>query len=323
MVSGTKPARARVFISCGQWPKELEIAELIQKKLKDVCFDVYVAKKDHVLSCLTQNIFDKLENSEYFLFIDFKREKLIRINEGKEEDTNSFRGSLFTNQELAIATFLKDIDVLGFQEKGVRPREGIIQYTQINPIEFEDREQLPDLVMRTVKDREWETDWRNELQISFYGDFDKMDVVGQSRCSSHWYHLRVKNMNKRKIARNCIAYIEKIKYVEGGTSSKPTPIELKWKGLRSQSISIAPDTERRLDAFWYAFSDGVIRLGINPFIVDNNVIPEEYQLSFRGTYEIDYVVFSDNFSPSRMRLRIQKNEDYSRYKFEQIPWESE
>ena len=114
---------ARVFISCGQRPEELEIAELIQKGLQDIGFSVYVAKKDHVLSCLTRNIFDKLETSEYFLFIDFKREKLIRIKEGIEEDNKSFRGSLFTNQELAIATFLKDIEVLGFQEKGVRPKD--------------------------------------------------------------------------------------------------------------------------------------------------------------------------------------------------------
>ena len=140
--------------------------------------------------------------------------------------------------------------------------------------------------------------------------------------TSHWYHLRVTNLNKRKSARNCIAYIEKITHIEGRVSYKPEQIELKWKGLISQSISIAPDLERKLDAFWYAFSDGIIRLGINSFIVDNNVIPLQYQLSSAGTYEIDYVVFSDNYSPSRMRLRIHKNEDYRRFEFEQVPWAS-
>ena len=315
--------KARVFISCGQRHEELEIAELIQKKLEGIGYDVYVAKKEHVLSCLTRNIFDRLENSEYFLFIDFKREKLIQIKEGKEEDTNSFRGSLFTNQELAIATFLKDIDVLGFQEKGVRSQEGIIQYTQINPIEFEDRGQLPDLIIKQVQDNNWRNDWRNEIQISFHGDFDKIDQVGESILPSNWYHLRVKNLNKRKSARNCIAYIEKIKHIEGRVSYKPIQIELKWKGLISQSISIAPDSERRLDAFWYTFSDGSINLGINPFIVDNNIIPCQYQLRSRGTYEIDYVIFSENFSPSRARLRIHKKEDYRQYAFEQVPWESE
>ena len=52
----------------------------------------------------------RLELSEYFLMIDFKRERL----KGKP----SHRGSLFTHQELAIATFL-EIEQLRFSEKGI------------------------------------------------------------------------------------------------------------------------------------------------------------------------------------------------------------
>jgi hypothetical protein len=50
----------------------------------------------------------QLETSDYFLFIDFKRER-IRC-------PNIFRGSLFTNQELAIASFL-GLESIVFQEK--------------------------------------------------------------------------------------------------------------------------------------------------------------------------------------------------------------
>jgi len=310
--------KARVFISCGQQPEELEIAEIIQKRLEKIDFEVYVAKKEHVLSCLTGNIFDKLENAEYFLFIDFKREKIIRTTKDNEEDNNMFRGSLFTNQELAIATFLKDIVVLGFQEKGVKFKDGIIQFTQINPIEFKDRNQLPDLVIKHVTENNWQNNWRNELKISFKGDFDKIDRVGNAMISSNWYHLRVRNLNTRKTARNCIGYIEKIKHIEGNQSREPMPIELKWKGLKPQSISIAPNTERRIDAFWFDLSEGIIYLGINTHLVDNNVIPLQYRLVHPGTYEIDYVIYSDNFSPSRMRLRIYKNIDVNQYKFEQV-----
>jgi len=319
--------KARVFVSCGQNDKELKIAEKIKKRLEDddKGFEVYVARKDHVLSCLTKNIFDKLNTSEYFLFIDFKREKLIRLNKGRKNDKNKdiFRGSLFTNQELAIATFLQDIKVLGFQEKGVIAQDGIIKYTQINPIEFDDRSQLPELVIKEVEKNEWKNDWRNELQISFHEDYDKIDLVGGRRDPSHWYHLRVRNMNKRKTARNCIAYIEKINHIEKRLSYKPEQVELKWKYLVPQSISIAPDSERRLDAFHYSFSDSIIKLGINPFLVDNNLIPVQYQLRTQGTYEIDYVIFSDNFSAARARLQINKIDRNQRFKFKQIPLEND
>jgi hypothetical protein len=311
-------SKARIFISCGQQTEELSIAEIIQIRLIEMGFEVYVAKKDHVLACLTSNIFDKLENSEYFLFIDFKREKLIKIIDGEEHDEGKYRGSLFTNQELAIATFLKDIQVLGFQEKGLCYREGILPYTQINPIEFDDRDRLPDLVIQKVIEKGWKNNWRNELQMSFREHFDEIDRVALVDLPSRWFHIRVKNLNKRKVARNCIAYVERIKHIESGRISVPDQIELKWAVLTPQSISIAPNSERKLDAFWYAVSDGIIKLGINSFLVDNNQTPLQYMLGITGTYEIDYVVYSDNYSPSRMRLKINKTEDLDQYSFEQI-----
>lgn len=310
--------KARIFISCGQQPEELSIAEIIQDRLIEIGFEVYVAKKDHVLACLTSNIFNKLENSEYFLFIDFKREKLIRIIDGEERDEGKYRGSLFTNQELAIATFLKDIEVLGFQEKGLSYREGILPYTQINPIEFDDRNILPDLVIQKVNEKGWTNNWRNELQMSFRDHFDEIDRVALVDLPSRWFHIIVKNLNTRKVARNCIAYVERIRHIERGITRVPDQIELKWAVLTSQSISIAPNTERKLDAFWYAVSDGVIRLGINSFLVDNNQTPRQYILGITGTYEIDYIVYSDNYSPSRLRLRINKTENIDQYTFEQI-----
>jgi hypothetical protein len=78
-------------------------------------------------------IFAYLKESEYFVFIDFKRE---RIKSGKfrleKKKSNKFRGSLFVNQEIAIATFLK-LQGIGFLEKGVK-REGILNYQIYNAI---------------------------------------------------------------------------------------------------------------------------------------------------------------------------------------------
>jgi hypothetical protein len=60
-----------------------------------------------------------LEKSEYYLFIDFRREEL---------GSQRFRGSLFSHQELGIATYLKKEHILIFQERGVLERDGIKGY---------------------------------------------------------------------------------------------------------------------------------------------------------------------------------------------------
>jgi hypothetical protein len=56
-------------------------------------FDAYIAVEEQTLRGLTENIFARLANSEYFLFDDFKRDRL--------EGSNEHRGSLFSHQELA------------------------------------------------------------------------------------------------------------------------------------------------------------------------------------------------------------------------------
>ena len=127
--------KARVFISCGQrqnanylkkigveninlvkYP-EFTIAKQIAKKLEKLGFEPYIALEQQTLQGVKEAIFKKLENSEYFLFMDFRRERLY-----DEGDSNclseEYRGSLFSNQELAIATF-QGYEVLAFQEEGV------------------------------------------------------------------------------------------------------------------------------------------------------------------------------------------------------------
>ena len=89
------------------------------------------------------------EESEYYIFIDFRREQLLQNSKSID-----YRGSLFSHQELAIATFL-DKPVIAFQEQYLKPCDGIIGFLQINPKEFTDRKTLPDEVEKVVKDRNW------------------------------------------------------------------------------------------------------------------------------------------------------------------------
>jgi len=73
-------------------------------------FDCYIALNEQTVLGLRENIFAQLTKSEYFLFIDFRREQLI-YSDGSPplapsgSTSTRYRGSLFTHQELGIASF--------------------------------------------------------------------------------------------------------------------------------------------------------------------------------------------------------------------------
>jgi hypothetical protein len=127
-------SHARVFISCGQSREsdEIQVANGIAARLEKLGFDPYIAVAEQTLRGLKENIFEQLRKSEYFLFVDFKRELLVSM------ESQVCRGSLFSHQELAIASFL-NIDVLAFQEKGVKQTDGLLQFLQTNCISFTDK----------------------------------------------------------------------------------------------------------------------------------------------------------------------------------------
>jgi hypothetical protein len=134
----TQNLRAKVFISCGQRKDsdEVVIAQQIADRLEKKEFEPYIAVQQASLRGLKENIFQELSLSEYFLFVDFKREKI---------SDSIYRGSLFCHQELAIASFL-DIPVLGFQEQGVSPDDGILSFLQANCTPFTDRHTLANVI---------------------------------------------------------------------------------------------------------------------------------------------------------------------------------
>ncbi|XES78469.1 MAG: hypothetical protein ACBZ72_06240 [Candidatus Bathyarchaeia archaeon] len=295
--------KARVFISCGQRKdsQEVEIAEKIRDKLIEMGFEPYIAVTEQTLRGVKENIFTKLRSSEYFLFIDFKREKLFK--EHSFEDTGVYRGSLFSHQELAIATF-QDYEVLAFQEESVKKDDGLLKFIQTNCIPFTDFKSLPNLVSQKVKERNWNPKWRNELGLDRdENNYENADApqVGAGR----YYHIKVVNKHKDKIARNCFAYIERIRNLATGNERILELVELKWRGVIKETVSIVPQAVRYLDALHINFSTPTVAyLGLNPFIFDWTGYLNAYQISGTGDYEIDYVVFSEDFPPCRGKFML-------------------
>src|SRR5260370_18122380 len=117
MVDRNANPRARVFISCGQQPDEATIAREIGLRLEALGYDPYIAVREQTLRGLKENIFDQLSKSEYFVFVDFKREELDR------KTPPEYRGSLFSHHQFASASYLS-LATLVFHENGVRNLDG-------------------------------------------------------------------------------------------------------------------------------------------------------------------------------------------------------
>ena len=300
---------ARVFISCGQRPDELTIAEEVASELINRNFEPYIARKQQTLRGIKENIFSKLAESEYFIFIDFRRERLSIPGE-------VFRGSLFSHQELAIATFLEDAEVLAFQEMGVNPQDGILRYIQANCIPFSDRKELPDLVAKNIDDRGWISTWRNEIELTRNNDNFEVSTL-RDGTGATFFHIKVKNNHKSKLAQNCQGFIERIENIQEGSVKELELAEFKWKGVSTASVNIPPKKYRYLDAFHIRdTSQRLAYLGINPYIIDYGGVYSEYRLTGNFTYILSFVIFSNNFSPSRAKFRLQLGETTNQVKFE-------
>lgn len=195
--------RARVFISCGQSKSsdEVTIASQIKDRLCELGFDPYVAVQEQTLRGLKENIFEQLSKSEYFVFVDFKREQIDPLS-------GVHRGSLFCHQELAIASYL-EIPTLAFQEQGVKTGDGILGFIQANPTPFRDRHLLANVIADEINRRKevFNPRWRNELVL-------ERDPTQYSRSrlqDGRWcrfFHVGVRNRHRSKTARDCYAYLE-------------------------------------------------------------------------------------------------------------------
>lgn len=340
--------KARIFISCGQNPKELKIAtDIVEKimKLKDAypndaryLFETdnswpYVAKIKQETVGVVDGIFDKLKEAEYVIFIDFNREKIW--DSFLDIFARKRRGSLFSNQELAIATFLKK-KILAFQEKGVKEQDGILQFVKINPEPFSDRNGLGNMVMdaiiNQIKSGEWRGDWRDELQIK--------DELSQAIADPDveqgpdgrvfaikriYFNLRVENLHYEKIAQSCAVFLESA--IDLATPDKPirfSPVELKWDKVRLPAMNIPPDRlgrkfhPFRIEADFFDKSHE-IQLVYNREIVDFLGLRNEYIL--RGPdkdFELKFVLYSANFPIVTKSFKLHIGKTINEIRFEPV-----
>jgi hypothetical protein len=302
--------KAKIFVSCGQaiGSDEVEVARRLAANLCGLGFDTYVAVEEQTLRGLKENIFAQLADSEYFVFIDFKREAL------SNSEPVVHRGSLFSHQELALATFL-DIPVIALQEAGVRRDDGILRFVQANAVQFSDRHLIPDVVAALVGQRQWRADWRNELVLerdpAQYGDAQLRGTMSVAR----FFHIGVRNLNRHKAARNCHVYLESAIRVGDSTPISVETIEFKWAGSTLPYVTIGPQSCRRFDAVWF-----VLDKPAEPrFSVYSDSTEFTPAIPGIGQYRLVYAAVSENFKTARGEFLLTVQQSPSGWSLTQEP----
>ncbi len=302
--------KARVFLSCGQCKgtDEPEIAHRIRDRLEGLGFECYIAVDDQSPLGLRESIFRQLELSDYFILIDFRREKL---------PDGTYRGSLFSNQELGIASFLQ-VPLLVLQEEGVKQLDGMIGAIQANAPTFYDRSMLPDRIADSVNEKlksgGWSVATRNQLLLKAAEPpfVDALALYPDNRSyPRRHFHIAVQNCHHRKTALGCYAYIKSIHDLDRSSEIPTKTIEFKWAGTLLPSVRIAPSSCRLFDAC-HVRND-------TPSEVEFNALTDssDYQPGIPGVgnYRITYGVASENFAVAEAAFTMRVGKAFSDFSF--------
>jgi hypothetical protein len=288
--------KAKVFISCGQQKNthEVDVAHKIAERLVNLGYDPYIAVEEQTLKGVKENIFGQLESSEYFIFIDFKREQLITGDSGQ-----IYRGSLFSHQELALASYL-NIPIIAFQENGVKQDDGLLRFLQSNSIPFTDRHLLPNVIADKIQELQWIPHWKNQLRLERNSSEFEDAMRLPEKAGARFFHIHVRNLHLRKTAVNCYAYLEKAYNLTTNSDIPVETIELKWRAYTLPNAIIGPNSSRQFDAFWLFHHDPT-RLQFNIFTDFSGAYP---QISGAGNFELTYAAVSENFPVVRGIFRL-------------------
>lgn len=318
---------ARIFLSCGQQPDEIELAHSVKTTIEGMDFDgcrfeVYLAKEVHAGAGAFEEIAKALADTSYYVFIDLKRQGLVD-KEARVGDTSvvlGHRGSLFSHQELALALYL-GIPILPLSESGLHP-EGMLRYVMGNAIEFE-RGNLPvkvgEAIRKEVNEGRWHPMAQRKLSLSVAPRSVPVSFEAVSPpCDATYLHVRVANLTHRQTATNLRAYLRSWRKLPTGRMTRPGLVELKWRGVNAVTASIPASPSADSETANYKDFDAIFILhtrptrahvGLNLSNVDSGQAWNGYVIDGPGEFELTYEVHSDQFPVASVKLVLKIDED--------------
>ena len=286
-LSDHQPHRARIFLSCGQAaPDEKEFAQDLKKELESekYNFQVFVAITENTIKDLDRELLDHLKISDYFLFINFRRE----IISNTHDKQCSYRGSLYTNQELAMACAVgfTSENMLIFSEEGI-DRDGLLKTLVTNNCDFTDKKQLRKLILHKIKD--WDYRYSRCLLVSgvYFNDGPWDWKLGKK---SEWIAvMEIENKRSQWLAANCVAHLKSIQTSSGEFCNLEETYPLKACGIDHFSHTVWPNSTVKFD---------MLSIHVNgPQIYLHTQRDRRYEPIAEGTgiYFLTYEVYAENF----------------------------
>ena len=291
--------KARVFISCGQaTDAERKIAADVKRWFQRRGFQPYVAIQAQTLADVNSGIIDELKRADFYVFIDFRRELLV--TGGAKRKT--YRGSLFTNQELAIAFLLGFEHVVFLQQLGVE-RNGLLNYMGSNAEIFSRSDDVLPLIKKLVTARDWKRSYTRHLLLgndAFWGGpFTYGDQTGQRNVRT--FYVKIYNQRAELGALSSVARLEHIVRPDGAIDRKIDRSPLKATGsAQSYTQVIWPQSV----ATWDCLS---VSIEEPPNIYLNSsldVVPRKPIISEIGEHLLAYEVFAENFPVLKFGVKL-------------------
>lgn len=289
----------KVFISCGQADptEKLFVNKLAQWLKEEKYFNPYAAIDVQTLEDINSSIIRELESSDYFLFIDLKREEIT------EEKTTikEYRGSLFSHQELAIAYYLGFERVIFLKHKDVK-LEGFFKYIHSNPKEFSNYPEIFSIIEKELEDKKWSPNFSRHLDVRLCPKpsiiFNYEDDSG-SRDQYIW-HAEIINNNNFKPARNTIAMLWRIEK-DSSEFELHDKSPLKWaEQLQEYSAFIPPEDSLKFDLFAIN-TDELSKVYLHS---RKDVYPRLPIISTPGNYKLEYKLFAEGFPPLNFCIEL-------------------
>ena len=299
--------KAKVFISCGTMPgDENNAAFAIKEWLEEKGFVAHVAVGTQNLTDVNTGIIDQLRTSDYYLFIDFRRE-LLPSNNGTQ---GLYRGSLYTHQELALA-YSFGFEKCIFLQQTLMESKGIGQYVLGNPRQFENHPDALAIGQQEVQARQWVPTYSRHLKptkICPATPYYPIDYAygPHRRCEGIW-HCYIANTRTEDAASDVLVRLNRLSDVAGNNLPLQDRSRLKWSLASGYDRTIFPGDCEAFDAF--AFDAGN---WTHVYMHSSrDVWPQQPIIDKTGTYILDYQIFSKGFPHLELTIRLGVTGDQS------------
>lgn len=287
----------RVFISCGQaTDEERKVASDLRGYFAKRGFQPYVAIQVQSIQDVNSAIISELKLADFYVFVDFAREALPAPHEHQR------RGSLFSNQELAIAYLLGFEKVIFLQQKDVL-LEGLLRYMASNATRFSSPTEVMPAVQRLVQERAWDPHYSRHLVVDGIHWSDGVIAFGShtgERLVGRFLYLDIHNRRTDLAAFNCVARLASISRPPAPPQPSPDRSHLKVTGHPGFVQTIWPSSRGAFDLLIVKAQDAGCLL--NSAL---DVIPKPAILTAPGHYRLHYEVLAEGFPILQLAVDLQ------------------